>query len=131
MKLNAIRITALVAAVAAIAIQPAGAATGTALTQDQLTLADQPARVIAQPSPVYSLELRHARIEGKVVVAFVVTPKGEVANATILQSTNRGFDAPTLRAINQWKYAPALKAGVPVKTRVNETVTFSIEDSSR
>jgi TonB family protein len=130
MKLNALRLTALVAAIAAIAIQPAGAATGTALTQDQITLADQPARVIAQPSPVYSLELRHARIEGKVVVAFVVTPKGDVANATILHSTNREFDAPTLRALRQWKYAPAVKDGVAVKTRVNETVTYQIEDSS-
>lgn len=131
MKLNALRLTALVATIAAIAIQPAGAATGTALTPDQATLADQPARIIAQPSPVYSHELRHERIEGKVVVAFVVTPKGDVANATILESTNREFDAPTLRAINQWKYAPAVKAGVPVKTRVNETVTFAIEDSSK
>jgi len=131
MKLNALRLTALVAAIAAIAIQPAGAATGTALTQDQLTLADQPARAIAQPSPAYSRELRHARIGGKVVVSFVVTPKGDVADATILQSTNRMFDAPTLRAIHQWKYAPAVKAGVPVKSNVNELVTFSIEDSSK
>jgi protein TonB len=131
MKLNAIRLTALVAAIAAIAIQPAGAATGTALSPDQLTNAIQPARPLAQPSPVYSVELRHDMIEGKVLVSFEVTPTGRVVNATILQSSNRLFDAPTLRAINQWKYAPALKAGVPVKSKVNELVTFAIEDSSR
>jgi TonB family protein len=131
MKLNAIRLTALMAAIAAVAVQPAGAATGTAFTQSTSTSVDQPPRVLVQPSPVYSAALRHEELEGKVLVSFVVTPKGEVANAVILNSTNRQFEAPTLRAINQWKYSPALKAGVPVGSRINELVTFAITDSQK
>jgi TonB family protein len=128
MKLNSIRITALVAAIAAIAVQPAGAVTGSAFTQSPSASVDQPARAVSQPSPLYSHELRHEEIQGNVLVSFVVTPKGEVANATIVRSTNRFLNAPTLQAIYQWKYAPATKAGVAVKSTVNELVTFAITD---
>jgi protein TonB len=131
MKSNAIRFSALLVAIAAIAIQPAGAATGTAFTQNPFLVANQPPRAIAQPVPEYSTYLRHAEIQGNVVVSFEVSPKGDVVNPAVIRSTDRLFDEPTLRAIAKWKYVPAMKAGLPVSSRVNELVTFSITDAQR
>jgi protein TonB len=131
MKSNALRLTTLIAALAAIAVLPAGAATGTALVPNPSILTDATPRPIVQPSPVYSAYLRHAVIEGQVLVAFTVSPLGNVADATIVSSTDRLFNKPTLDAIMHWRFSPAMKAGVPVSSKVREVVTFSIPDAPR
>ncbi len=131
MKTNALRLSTLIAALTAIALLPAGAATGTALVPNPSILTDAAPRPIVQPSPVYSAYLRHAIIEGNVVVDFTVSPRGEVAEATIVNSTHRLLNKPTLDAIMQWRFSPAMKAGVPVSSKVRELVTFSIPDAPR
>jgi periplasmic protein TonB len=128
MKLNIRLLSAFVAASAAIAVLPAVAATGTAFTQDPFGAVDQPLKAISQPAPVYSTYLRHASVEGNVVVSFEVNSKGQVVNPVIVRSTDRLFDEPTLRAIASWRYIPAVKDGRPVNTRVNELVQFRITD---
>jgi protein TonB len=131
MKSNILRLSALVAVLAAIVVLPAGAATGTALTQVPSGAADQPLRAVSQPKPEYSVFLRHADVEGRVVVSFTVTPSGDVADATVVSSTDRLLNAPTLDAVRTWKFVPATRDGLPVSTRVRQLVTFSIPDAPR
>jgi periplasmic protein TonB len=131
MKSNILPISAVLAAIAAFGIQPAIAATGTAFTQIPSGAADMLPMAIAQPKPEYSTYLRHADIEGHVVVSFTVTPKGDVINATVVRSTDRLFSEPTLEAVSKWKFKPAMKDGLPVSTRVSELVTFLIPDAPR
>jgi TonB family protein len=123
MKSKFLTLGALVAAVA-IVVQPA-------FSQNSSSALDQPPRAVSQLAPVYSAYLRHADVEGSVVVAFTVTPSGDVTNAAIVSSTDRLLNEPTLRAIVRWKFMPAVKAGLPVSSRVNERVTFSIPDAPR
>ncbi len=85
---------------------------------------------VAQPAPNYSIDLRREGVEGQVVVSFVVTPLGEVSNPVIVSSTDPRLGHPALAAISKWKYVPATKAGVPVATRVLETVKFELHDIS-
>ncbi len=131
MKSNLLRLSALIVATTALVVLPAGAATGTALAPNPSTLVDQIPTPIAQPKPVYSAYLRHAVIEGQVVVAFTVSPVGDVADATIVSSTDRLFNKPTLDAVMKWRFSPALKAGVPVSSKVRQVVTFTIPDAPR
>lgn len=130
MNSNVLRLSAL-AAMAAAVVLPAGAATGTALTPNPSLVADQPPRPLAQPVPIYSPYLRHELIEGQVVVAFTVNPVGNVSDATIVSSTDRLFNGPTLDAVMKWRFAPAMKAGAPVSSKVREIVIFSISDAPR
>jgi TonB family protein len=131
MKTNALRLSTLIVALTAIALLPAGAATGTALVPNPSILTDAAVRPVAQPSPVYSAYLRHALVEGQVLVAFTVSPIGNVADATIVSSTDRLLNKPTLDAVMHWRFSPAMKAGVPTSTKVRELVTFSIPDAPR
>jgi protein TonB len=85
---------------------------------------DREAVAVSQSAPVYSYDLRHDEIQGKVVVSFIVSPSGEVSNAAIVESTQRRLNGPTLRAVNKWKFVPAAKAGAPVASRVVQTVVF-------
>lgn len=86
-------------------------------------------QVVAQPAPDYSVDLRREGVEGQVVVSFVVTAAGEVSHPVIVSSTDPRLGRPTLVALRNWKYRPATKAGVPVPTRVIETVQYQIRDA--
>ena len=87
-------------------------------------------QAVLQEAPSYSFDLRRDGIEGEVVVSFVVTPAGKVANAVIVSSTDKRLEHPTLAALRAWKYQPATKAGVPISARVIETVKYTITDAS-
>ncbi|HEY1765105.1 MAG TPA: energy transducer TonB [Opitutaceae bacterium] len=129
MKTNILRLSALTAALAAISVLPAGAATGTALTPVPSEGTDRNPVPLSQAKPFYSAYLRHSLIEGEVVVSITVSPHGNVADATIVSSKERLLNKPTLDAIMKWRFSPALKAGVPVSSKVREVVVYSISDA--
>lgn len=91
---------------------------------------DRDPKMVSQVTPVYSYSLRRDEIVGKVVVSFVVTRSGDVADATIVSSTQKRLEKPTLVAMTKWKFAPAEKAGTPVATRMLQTVIYSMPDKS-
>ena len=124
---TAVRYTSLIAAIAAL-----GALSAAQLNaQNGPGPADQALRALYQPAPAYSYNLRHDEVEGQVVVSFRVTPSGDVADEAIVSSTQARLNRPTLLALSKWKYAPAMKAGAPVTSRVLETVRFTIPDAIR
>ena len=64
----------------------------------------------------YPEEARKQKIEGEVVVRFLVNEKGEVVNSEVLRSTYKGFDEPALKMIrNMPDCKPGAQRGKPVK----------------
>jgi protein TonB len=122
MKINTRHLNALVAAIAAAVILPSIPLRA----QDNPRAPDQAPRALAQPSPSYSYDLRHDAIAGEVVVSFTVTPTGEVTNAAVVSSTHKRLEKPVLEAVKKWKFAPAVKAGAPVSSKVIQPVAFAI-----
>ncbi len=86
---------------------------------------------IYQVAPEYSAQLRHALAEGDVRVSFTVTPKGDVANARIVESSDRAFEKAALDAVRQWKFAPAVKDGRPVSVTVQQDFAFTMPELHR
>ncbi|MCW5548659.1 MAG: energy transducer TonB [Opitutaceae bacterium] len=81
----------------------------------------------AQVAPAYPFDLRHAGIEGEVVVEFIVDTAGRVQNAFVVRSTHRGFEAAALQAIGQWRFSPGRQDGRAVNTgRVQQLFTFTL-----
>ncbi len=124
MNMNTRSLNAFVVAFTAIAILPSISlgAQNTAATTDQAP------RALAAPKPDYSYALRHDEVEGRVVVTFTVTPSGGVADAAVVSSTQKRLEKPTLEAIKKWTFSPAVKAGVPVRSRVIQPVAFKMAD---
>ena len=124
---KALSISSVLVAIAAFLSQPA-----TQLNAQNVSGGgSQNPQAVSQQAPVYSYDLRHDDVEGQVVVSFNVTPKGDVENASVVSSTQPRLVRPTLLALSRWKYLPATKGGVPVASRVIETVNFTMPDSSR
>jgi protein TonB len=88
----------------------------------------QPAQPVTTAEPKYPYLQRHAEGAAQVTVAFTVDTQGKVTGANITNSSNYEFNEATLAAIKQWTFAPALKDGKPVKTRLQQTFVFSVRD---
>ena len=61
---------------------------------------------ILQFAPDYPPTCLNRGEEGYAVVVFDVTTAGDVINARVVESSNRCFERPSLRAIERWKFNP-------------------------
>lgn len=67
------------------------------------------------------------KVEGRVVVKFVVDTDGKISNAVVIQGIGAGCDEEALRVINNmppWK--PGMQEGVPVKVYYTLPIAFKL-----
>jgi protein TonB len=79
---------------------------------------------VSQVPPAYPAELRKARIEGTVVVVFVLNEEGRVEDPRVESSSRPEFEKPALDAIRKWRFRPGWKDGQPVRTFVRQAIRF-------
>ena len=75
----------------------------------------------------YTKKARKKKIEGTVVVNFVVTINGKIQGATITQSLNKDCDTEALRLVNAMpKWTPATKNGIPTMSTHSLPIKFKL-----
>lgn len=84
---------------------------------------DQTPRVIYQPGPMLTKELRK-KAPGTVYIIFVVDQQGRVENPMVQKSSDPVFEKPALNAVKQWKFEPGKRNGKPVRFRMRVPFTF-------
>jgi protein TonB len=85
--------------------------------------------VVIQVRPAYPERCRARGAQGSILVQFDVAPDGSVINPVILESTDSCFDRTVLKTMSGWKYAPAVRNGVPVvRYGLVERFSFQLED---
>lgn len=105
------------------------AAIGTADMVFDVSQADAMPRPLARLTPMYPPRARLRRIEGDVVVEFVVTPQGSVSAAEVVYAQPPDmFDQTALQAVKHWRFEPGVKDGQPVAVRVRQKLTFRLEE---
>jgi TonB family protein len=93
-----------------------------------------PATEVRQPQsvwmakPVYPMRQRMLGADGSATVQFVVAADGRVKAPFVVNSTHRDFEAPALKAVSAWRFAPALKDGKPVECRMAVPLIFTLEN---
>jgi TonB family protein len=60
----------------------------------------------------------------RAVVELVIDESGAVQEAVVKQGLNPAYDAMVIRATRTWRYAPAMKDGLPVKFRRTIIITL-------
>ncbi|MBL6852520.1 MAG: energy transducer TonB [Alphaproteobacteria bacterium] len=84
-------------------------------------------------TPPYPVAARTAGHQGAVTLQITVGPNGEVANATVVQSS--GFPELDQAAVewvtNHWKYKPAVQGGVAVTSTTRAAVKFDLQQARR
>lgn len=82
--------------------------------------------VISRPAPRYPDDLYRKKIEGRVVVEFIVGADGRVEAAQVIESTNHGFDRNAVQAVLQWKFHPGVKDGRKIRVRATQSMDFEL-----
>lgn len=77
-----------------------------------------------QARPVYPSAFRYTGTEGEAVIVFVVDATGAVTQPTVLRSTHKEFESPSLEAVSQWIFQPGMKDGHPVATRLTVPIVY-------
>jgi TonB family protein len=72
----------------------------------------------------YPEAARKLKLRGKVAVEMTVTEQGEPAEPRVVESAGEILDVAVLAAVRDWRYKPAQKNGVKVRTRVRVEQTF-------
>jgi TonB family protein len=86
----------------------------------------RPPRALYDPEPDYSEEARKVKLQGSVVLSLVVDATGHPRNVKIARSLGMGLDEKAIEAVEKWKFAPGMKDGYPVATRVEVEVNFHL-----
>jgi TonB family protein len=84
---------------------------------------ERPPVPVLNVSPVYPEAARVAGVRGVVIVSFTIGADGTVTDAWVERSIPL-LDQAALDAVKQWRFEPALSAGVPVQTTRVTTFAF-------
>lgn len=88
---------------------------------------ERPAKPKAGPTPVYPANLRAARVEGSVLVQFVVDQRGrpEMTSFKVIKSSNDELTESVRLAVNGMSFFPAESGGQKVKQLVQLPFRFA------
>ncbi len=85
-----------------------------------------PPRVIFDPPPAYSDVPRSIKCQGKTVLQLTVTPAGTPLGIAIVEPIGCGLDDQGARAVETWKFKPAMLKGTPVPVQITVEVSFDM-----
>ncbi|HEY4087249.1 MAG TPA: M56 family metallopeptidase [Bryobacteraceae bacterium] len=80
--------------------------------------------LISKTEPEYSEEARAAKFGGSVLLRIVIGTDGRAADFEVIKSLGMGLDESAIAAVQQWRFRPGMKAGVPVKVQAQIEVNF-------
>ncbi len=79
-----------------------------------------------QPQPPYPDKARELAIEGMVKVVFVVDVSGNVSSIRSIEAPHQSFDKVVREVVSTWKFSPAVKRGVPVKSVMSIVIEYGL-----
>lgn len=84
-------------------------------------------RPVKQSEPDYPRTALLNGEEGWVQLRFRVQPGGEVSEIEVLESSQRSFEKPALRAMKKLRFLPETVDGKPVSTPMAQTIEFKLQ----
>jgi protein TonB len=83
--------------------------------------------VLGGTPPTYPRALQRAGIEGVVRVQAVVGLNGRAVVDRVVESAHPDFNATASQAVARWRFQPAEKNGLPVRSRIVVPVRFQLQ----
>lgn len=83
---------------------------------------------IVKVAPIYPMRALQRRLEGYVVVEFVVTSSGAVRDVIVVESTAEIFENAAVEAALKFKYKPRVVDGAPIDVAgVRNRISFKLD----
>jgi protein TonB len=84
--------------------------------------------LVRKVDPKYPPELIEQNVQGEVILYAVIRSDGSVDSIQLVRGIDPQLDANAKSALSQWKFRPALKAGIPVDLEAIVHIPFRIRD---
>jgi protein TonB len=84
---------------------------------------------ITKVDPAYPQELIHDRIEGVVVLYAIIRSDGSVDAVRVLEGFDERLNENARKALQQWRFRPGTKNGLPVDIEAVVRVPFRVPRS--
>jgi TonB family protein len=82
--------------------------------------------VLKQAAPEFSEEARRAKVNGNVLIHLIVDEQGLPQDVKVIRGIGLGLDEKALKAVQQYRFKPAMREGLPVKVEMNVELNFQI-----
>jgi TonB family protein len=82
--------------------------------------------LLRRVDPEYSDTARKARVQGNVVLVIEVWEDGRAHNIRLESGLGLGLDEAAVKAVEQWRFKPGTKSGVPVRVGARVDVHFRL-----
>jgi TonB family protein len=79
-------------------------------------------------SPVYPREAIDKKLQGSVMVRFIINEAGIVTSARVISTKAAVFVEPALTAVRQWRFVPIIEESRPVAKCVDAKLPFQLAD---
>jgi len=81
-------------------------------------------KLIHYVDPKYSKEAKRAKLTGSCVVSLIVDREGKPQNVHIVQPLGQGLDENAVKAIQKYRFEPAMYQGKPVSVEIKIEARF-------
>jgi TonB family protein len=81
---------------------------------------------VRKVDPLYPAALVHDRVEGVVILHAIIRSDGSVGDVRVLEGFNDQLDANARTALEQWRFRPGTRNGVPVDVEAVVRVPFRV-----
>ena len=82
--------------------------------------------LVRKVEPEYTAAARSKRVEGVITLYAEINEDGFATNIKVVKSLEPELDGRAIRALQQWKFKPARKAGKPVTVAANIDIDFRL-----
>jgi TonB family protein len=83
-------------------------------------------RLISKQEPEYSEQARKARIQGTVVVSFIINADGRPDDIVVTLPLGEGLDEKAVEAVKKWRFQPGEKDGHPARILTVVEINFRL-----
>ncbi|HEY2169521.1 MAG TPA: energy transducer TonB, partial [Candidatus Angelobacter sp.] len=81
---------------------------------------------ITKVDPAYPQDLMHDRVEGTVILYAVIHADGSVGEVKVLEGFDDRLNENARKALEQWRFRPGTKDGMPVDIEAVVRVPFKV-----
>jgi len=84
-----------------------------------------------QTDIIYPEKARKAKIEGRVIIQFVVNKQGKVENPQVIKGIGGGCDEEALRVVKNAEFEPGRQDGQPVPVQFSLPITYQLPKETK
>jgi len=95
-------------------------------TKNPPPCADTPPRLTYHVEPEYNDEARRLKLNGTVLLRFVVGLDGRPQDVTVVRQLGHGLDKQGIKAVRKWRFTPGATGGKPVPVELEAEASFHI-----